>query len=159
MKLIPHRILFILCAATLLFTASCELLGLSQSGQSRVELPDVVIGEGETVNLEEYGAALTFVRKISENRCPKEAECFLAGAARILVVFTPSRSRAVSLELSIPDNVDASSESNHPPVDTLGYRLLLVELTPYPDVENPQPEEDVTATLLIEPLSPKSNMR
>lgn len=91
------------------------------------------------------GGTLEFLRKLSESRCPSDVECVRAGEATILVRFQPSSQSPALLSLMTPAGASGSTV-----VDTLGYRLSLEELRPYPSSDNPQPLGPSVATIQID---------
>lgn len=89
---------------------------------------------------------------ISESRCPTGAQCPWAGQAIIGVTFEEEGGSPADLQLVIPGFVDAGTGDGYQPLDTLGFRLTLLELEPYPTVDSPAPDTTSTAAIRVERL-------
>ena len=137
-----------LAALLLLSLSGCELISPFTSAASDSEATSEAEGAvrlqpGETADL--AGARLRFDQRMSESRCPMDGEimCAWAGMATIEVTLTPAGRPAATFTL------DIIGPSKPVEVDTLGYRLGLVQLTPFPSSEGPPDVEDVIATLQV----------
>jgi hypothetical protein len=94
---------------------------------------------------------IEFQQVLEESRCPSDAVCIWAGRARIgLLLQTTADS--VRLELVIPGFVAQSDTLAHQPVDTIGYRITLLQLDPYPHSQRQAPDSEYRALLKISRL-------
>ncbi len=94
---------------------------------------------------------IEFQQVLEESRCPSDAICVWAGRARIgLLLQTAADS--VQVELAIPGFVAQSDTLAHQPVDTIGYRITLLQLDPYPQSDRQPRDSDYRALLKISRL-------
>lgn len=141
-----HTILTGLVLAGLL-ASGCELLGFVD-GKDRT--PDrVVVVEDETVSLGE-NATLAFVEQVAESRCPWNVTCVWPGEARIRVRLQPRGLPPATFDLTLPGLTGPDDVDERNALDTLGFRLVLLQLEPYPTAAQPQPDVKATATIGVE---------
>ena len=80
------------------------------------------------------GGRVTFANVVNESRCPKGTTCVWAGTATVRFQLIPSAgSSEIDVLTVLPGGVSKDDIANLLPVDTLGVRLTLAELTPYPE--------------------------
>ena len=91
---------------------------------------------GNAARIDSAGFTITFSDVPEESRCPVGAECVTIGNAQIL--------------LSISDNSVRLNTHNPPRQNTVGnFTIQLLQLTPYPELDNPIEKEDYRATLIV----------
>jgi len=114
----------------------------------------IVIDFGETKTLVPDKLEVTFESLLQDSRCPHDVECFWEGMGqiRLRVVELPGDTHFV--DLTIYGETTMSDYVRHTPVDTLGYRFTLMQLDPYPVIDEPVPDAEYTATLTIFPFTP-----
>jgi len=106
-------------------------------GESKVLMPDILRVE--------------FQRLLEESRCPSDVICVWEGRARIgLLLQTPADS--IQVELLLPGFATQGDTLAHQPVDTLGYRMTLMQLDPYPKSDRPTRPSDYKALLKVSRL-------
>lgn len=152
-----HRISMSLLA---LMLAAMWLQGCSDGVSGRGDAMKLVAGDtislafGETVIIESSGLKVGFERVTSESRCPVEVECFWTGMGRISVSLSISDQANAHVTPAImgggfdPKLADILSGS------ALGYRVDLLELSPYPEKPGPIDERVYVATLRISRFVP-----
>ncbi len=67
------------------------------------------LGLGETASIEAEELALTFVRVAGDNRCPKDVQCIVAGAATVVLAAATADSEAELTFEAPPDGGDRAS--------------------------------------------------
>jgi len=135
----------LLTVQVLAFTVACA----AQSGSGNPAAPGRAT-LGETFKLTAGGVAVVqgedlqvgFDRVLSDSRCPRGAQCIREGEAKIRVWLSkPPRGRAEhELQTTPPVAAEALYE---------GYRIRLVTLEPYPQVDRTIRSSDYVATLLV----------
>ncbi len=106
-------------------------------GESKVLMPD---------NLR-----IEFRQLLEESRCASDVICVWEGRARIgLLLQTPADS--IQVELLLPGFATQADTLAHQPVDTLGYRMTLMQLDPYPKSDRPTRPSDYKALLKVSRL-------
>src|SRR2546423_470463 len=80
---------------------------------------------------------------LNDSRCPAEAECVWAGMATVRFVFTTENQQNI-FSLSIGSGPIKS--------DTIinGYKIKLIALNPYPEINKVIKESDYTAEIIIQ---------
>ena len=114
------RLIFVL---PLLLCVSCvgrRLVNLPQSGESTFTLK-----VKERVTLMPDGLEVGFRQVVSDSRCPRSVQCPWAGEGTIRLWLLEPGADSVFVELS---TTQAKSSA-----DTLGFRIDLSELDPYPE--------------------------
>jgi hypothetical protein len=97
---------------------------------------------GGSVAVDGEGVRVAFDRVVSDSRCPKGAQCIVAGDATVRVSLTrTSRARETrDLKTAPPDAARAVVDP---------YRLTLVSLEPEPTVDDAPRASDYVATLVV----------
>jgi len=94
---------------------------------------------------------IEFRQLLEESRCPSDVICVWEGRARIgLLLQTPADS--IQVELLLPGFATQADTLAHQPVDTLGYRMTLMQLDPYPNTQRRPQNSDYKALLKISRL-------
>jgi len=107
---------------------------------------------GESKILTPDNLRVEFNQIIEESRCPGDVLCPWEGRARIGLLLQ-SAGDTVQVELTLPGFATQSDTLAHQPVDTIGYRITLLQLDPYPDTQRPpQRDSDYRALLNISRL-------
>lgn len=137
----------------LLVLSSCSLYDLFSAGSAQVDNQDTItIEEGETVTLASLGAALTFVDKSEDSRCPIDVECVWAGRATVQLNLVITNQPPAAFALTLGDAPDQRrDEDGYPVIDTLGLRITLLDLRPYPDTRVPEPGPSVIDVRVEQP--------
>lgn len=109
----------------------------------------IVLDFGETKEVIPGQLEMTFTSILQDSRCPLEVECFWEGMGkiRLLVVELPADTHLV--DVAIYGGATMSDYRGHTPVDTLGYRFTLMQLDPYPVIDEPTPDAAYTATISV----------
>jgi hypothetical protein len=107
------------------------------------ELPinqTVTIQNGQTLQNSEPAMSLKFDGVQNDSRCPIDATCISAGNAMVKFVLTSGDSAQ-----SVVLNTDMA------PVDStaFGYRVELLELSPFPSASKPLDQKDYSAKVKI----------
>lgn len=99
------------------------------------------IRNGQTINDSIHRISVNLDSVVNDSRCPSDVECVWEGNAQVRFVFS-SNSKNVSFDLNtIPSfRTDSLIE---------GYRIKLIELTPYPRSTDPINRADYKAILKI----------
>lgn len=122
----------LLCSALVL--AGCQLYDAgSDNSVFKLGQPFRIM-EGDTAILEPDGARLHFVDVLEDSRCPVDVTCIWLGQAILAMKLTVGRRSPV--EFTLTGFVEASGLDDSQPyltADTLGYRITLLGLDPYPD--------------------------
>ena len=99
---------------------------------------------GEEQRLKNEGLRIRFVSVVEDSRCPKNVNCVWAGNGKVLLNIADRRKKSRSVELNT--NLEPRA------VTSSGYEIKLLELDPYPVVnETIQPDKYV-AILAIRKL-------
>lgn len=99
----------------------------------------VTLAPGQSANIEGAGILLRFVGVTSDNRCPADVICIVAGSATVQVrVVAQAGSRDITFETGAPK-----------PATHDGLTLELVQLQPYPLSTSPIRDDDYRATLRV----------
>jgi hypothetical protein len=90
------------------------------------------LDEGQSASLSN-GGRITFANVVNESRCPTGVQCVWAGTVTARFRLVPSSgASAVDVLAVLPGGIGKDDVGNQLPVDTLGVRLTLAEVTPYP---------------------------
>jgi hypothetical protein len=117
------------------------------------DVETVILSEGERTTYEARGIeyVVVFDRRISDGRCPREANCVQLGEALVKVRIV-SDARTSEHVMRLPGLVFADSrEGSHAWIETRGIRLTPLALDPYPGGAGL--DQRPTLTLRIEPSS------
>jgi hypothetical protein len=119
----------------------------------------IAIGEVFSLNFDqshllEDGSSISFIQLRRDSRCPDDAICTWEGEAVIVVaVENENENDAGSIvELRIPGFIDQHSRGGHKPEIIAGYRITLLQLDPYPQIDHVETKRRYTATLIVEEL-------
>ena len=96
---------------------------------------------GEQVTIAGQGLELGFSEVLSDSRCPRNAQCFWAGAATIRIWVEKKPDRRETFTLRLPSSDERATYGR--------YSITLKDLKPYPEVDRQQRREDYVATLLV----------
>ena len=100
------------------------------STKSNMENENIVyFNEGENKFLKEFEMNVTFQKVAEDSRCPADVECVWAGVATVDVQLMGTYTRPVNVKLSSIDDVKKGYSKS---AIFNGYKISLVELTPYP---------------------------
>ena len=133
------------------------LLGCHQNQPTEVLSPDRSIEYspstslfelkvGETAVTEDKTASITFVRVVSDSRCPEGAACIWEGTAEIEILVTRSNNESETVMLTLSGLTD---EHN---VKGRFFSYHLTKLLPYPKIDQPNTPENYTAYIKVDPL-------
>ena len=102
------------------------------------EPPQVLYGEpfelayGESALVGPDKIGVEFETVLEEGRCPSDVRCFWEGYAKIRFGLSGILKQKVPVEPIIYGYVAQENTVRHVPLDTLGYRITLMQLDPYP---------------------------
>jgi hypothetical protein len=146
----------------LTFVALAAVLLFLQCSDKPTEPAQVKLGEsftltaGKTVEIEGEDLSLTFRSVLSDSRCPFGVECFWQGVAEIEIKLRSKTGDSALVTLGVLGGTRYNAENPYF-VDTMGYRLSLLRLDPYPEPTGlsrlttpPQPLTEYQATLRID---------
>ena len=86
---------------------------------------------GETAVVRPSGALIRFDELLDDSRCPLDLECFWEGKADLRMWLRTPAADEIILQLSIYGYVTSADTARQLSVDTLGYRITLLQLDPY----------------------------
>ena len=120
----------------------------------------VIINDGNMIEYEfelKYGKSrilpnglkIGFKELLGDSRCPTGAVCVWEGRADISLWMLKSRLDTISFKLSISGYVNKTNSDSHKYIDTLGYRIKLLQLDPYPVINIPRQPSDYNALLRV----------
>lgn len=110
---------------------------------------------GGTVSLDSESVQITFIGVVLDGRCPMDVRCRVQGSVEVELDVTTGSDQQATIILS---NVWSSIYSpmtdtqifNRHTLDTLGYRITLLEVSPYPEYhDRPIPPEDYAVRLHV----------
>lgn len=107
------------------------------------------IKHGESITVKPDNFNIGFCEVISDSRCPTNLRCFWEGVAEIKVWICEPGQATNFIELPLYGYVDLEDTMNHVTVDTLGYRLSLLQLDPYPYEHEERDYSEYEATIFI----------
>lgn len=130
-KKIP--LLFILVAGTVgAFFPGCLESNPIINPES-ITLPDTVtIHCGEILYFPNEELHVRFADVLSDSRCPLNVQCFWVGAAEIELGLKVQPNPEIAVPFKIFGYVYMENDTRHLFIDTLGCRIYLMELNPYP---------------------------
>jgi hypothetical protein len=131
----------------ILFFASCQKAPIEASLPG-VNQPFELVN-GESITLTQYNIQVGFDSVLSESRCPIGVRCFWEGEASIKLWLTGRSIQKTYCKVSIHGYTGIEDTLHHRYVDTLGYRIKLMELDPYPQYPVPNDYKKYKATLLV----------
>jgi hypothetical protein len=111
---------------------------------------DIVFGYGQTVFVESEDLTITFSDVLSDSRCPEDAVCFWPGQAEIELEFRkPDSMQDVAILMIQPGRIPIEEPELYE--CSLGYKVYLLCLDPYPTVDRRIPEEEYVAWIRVVP--------
>ena len=117
----------------LLFVVSLTACSKAPAPGSAPEEKLLSLSEGQSASIA-HGGRVTFANVVNESRCAKGVTCVWAGTATVRFKLVPSAgSSEIDVLTVLPGGIAKDDIANLLPVDTLGVRLTLTELTPYPE--------------------------
>ena len=132
-------------AGTLIFVVILATVGLAPTVAGHgIDVPlsqpfDLKIGEQVTIAGQDL--ELQFSEVLSDSRCPRNAQCFWAGAATIRIAVEKKPDRRETFTLRLPNSDERVTYGR--------YSISLKDLKPYPDADRQQRREDYVATLVV----------
>jgi hypothetical protein len=137
----------------ILVLSGCSLFDLLSPGANRTENKEVVtIEAGETATLSAFDASLTFVEKSEDSRCPIDVDCVWAGRATVELSLIVAQQPPAAFSLTLGTAPEQPrDEDGYPVIDTLGLRITLLDLRPYPDTRIPEPEPSIIDVRVEQP--------
>lgn len=114
-----------------------------QLGQRKILLNDELI--------------IGFSEIIDDSRCPINLRCIWAGIGIIRISLSRDGTDLTEINLATSNSASALTQYNktgnaYPTVDTLGYRITLLQLDPYPDTKMSYKISDHKALLNVSKL-------
>ena len=110
---------------------------------------------GGTVSLDSESVQITFIGVVLDGRCPLDVLCFVQGSVEVELVVTTGSDQQATIILSnvwsrIYSPMTDTQIFNRHTLDTLGYRITLLEVSPYPEYhDRPIPPEDYAVRLHV----------
>ncbi len=137
----------VLALALALATASCA----HAPGAGRGQI--FALDQGQAGRLAS-GGRIVFANVVNDSRCPRGVTCVWAGTAtaRFQLVPDPSRRDTVSVLAVLSGGAGRDDAAAQLPVDTLGSRITLLELTPYPVAGGERNGERPRAVVRVAPI-------
>jgi hypothetical protein len=127
---------------------------VGQGSPGEISVPDlsenILIAYEQTVFVESEGLSIMF-REFSESRCPKGARCFWEGEGIVELVIENAEGDVASALLVIRPGRDPD-RFTWLKAYTMDYRITLLELEPYPDLDDSAEPGEYTALLDIEKI-------
>ncbi len=105
---------------------------------------------GQFKILQPDNLVVTFEQLIGDSRCPIGVVCFIAGNAEILLLLQKGNSDPTTIHLKIGVQVTKKDTLVQQFVDTLGYRITLMELDPHPYMDKHFSKSSYTALIKIQ---------
>jgi len=96
------------------------------------QLSPYTIRYGESLTLPTLDLKIGFLGIIEESRCPIHVMCFWEGRAMIDVRMQTSTIDSIIITPTIYGSCRKEDSLCHHPIDTVGYRVTLLQLDPYP---------------------------
>jgi len=136
-----------LAICCLVVFASCGVLGANPHSNSTVQVVhpgrEFKLKVGRQVTVKGTKLRIRFVTVENDSRCPSDVTCVWAGNAAVrLQLGTGRGSKTVTLNTSKSPSLVGETEYH-------GYKMKLVELSPYPRSDRKIGRRDYTATLLV----------
>ncbi|MBM4176352.1 MAG: hypothetical protein FJ213_09295 [Ignavibacteria bacterium] len=139
---------FMLLFPLLVFSCSED----SSVDSSSTLLEEVWLKYKQTISIGAEPIYLTFNEVLSESRCPSNVVCVWQGEANLeFKLFTPSMYER-KFNLKIEGFVGRADTVAHKYIDTLGYRITLMQLDPYPHTDSTRQIADYSALMKIKKL-------
>jgi hypothetical protein len=149
------RILTFVALAAVLLLLQCS--DKPTQPEQQIKLGELfTLTPGKTLGVQGEDLSLTFRSVLSDSRCPFSVLCFWEGIAEIQVALVKTSGDTALVTLGVLGGTRYNAENPYF-VDTLGYRLTLLRLDPYPEgldklrlTTPPQPLSEYQATLRID---------
>ncbi len=90
----------------------------------------ILFKEGENKFLKEYDMNVTFEKILEESRCPTKVDCVWKGVATVEITLMGTFTRPLKIKLSTVE--DQKKGYNNSAIFN-GYKISLVDLSPYPN--------------------------
>ena len=107
------------------------------------------VGIEKSVYVPSLKLSLTFADVINDGRCPLNVYCLSAGAARIELSLLPMGSQSIRIFPYILGGVTKENNVGQRSIDTLGLRITLMQLDPYPRTDTSFSRSDYVATIKV----------
>ena len=128
------------------------IFAISEMGLQCHEPLKVTLGEpfelraGEQASISDGALLVEFVAVPQDSRCPKGEQCITAGKAVVRLEVTPRDGKPATVDLE----TGARSESGES--DVSGFRIVLLDLSPYPSAKRPIIFQDYLSKLSLHRL-------
>jgi len=137
------------CGASIVWFTTC--LDLTGPNYFNADGDTLVLNYGESATARSGGIRITFSDVLEDGRCPSNVVCCWEGIAKIKITLKERLDKTTNIVLPIYGYVSIENSLRHVAVDTLGYRLMLMQLDPYPeDPVEPEFYASYQATIFIE---------
>jgi hypothetical protein len=107
---------------------------------------------GESIKLLPDNLKVGFDTVLSDSRCPTSVVCFWEGEADINIWLLKNRTDTIHSILKIRGYIGLQDSIRHKYIDTVGYRITLMQLDPYPHYPIPNDFSKYKATLNVSRL-------
>lgn len=134
----------------LILLTSCE--EPNTSSPSKTLEKKVWIKINNSIYINEYNIEVGFQKIKQDSRCPSDVICVWEGVAETVFWLLKPGSDTIYFNLSIFGYVFQADTQSHNYIDISGYRFILMQLDPYPSVQNPINPKDYIALLKISKL-------
>ena len=109
----------------------------------------VMLKVGQSVFVTSESLKIGFSEVSGDSRCPMNAYCFWPGIGEVNLWLLKPAMDTVFVTVGIIGTTSALDERDHVPADTLGYRIALMGLSPYPQSFDPIDQSEYLATIRI----------
>ncbi len=135
----------LLLSAALMVLSGCSLFDFRNDKTLSVASGEAFeLREGEGVAIGHEAVRFEYVQKTDESRCPADVRCFSEGSVSTAVRLTIGRRTPVAFTLTGFVYGDTRSVLRTRPIqDTLGYRIELLAVAPYPISTQPDVQHSV----------------
>ena len=148
MKTAQRAIVFLLALS--LATLACDDLRVSAVEVKPGEEIQVRLKEGDDVFLTPDDVSFKFVQLVGDSRCPKGALCIWGGIAEVRLAMIRQGEQPTVVLLWIPGSITTPYRRNGLTVS--GYNVTLLQLDPYPVVNQGDTPVVYEALLAIEKI-------
>lgn len=139
MKLLLNLVL----CFSLIFVVSCN-----KEDDTLKKSEDFELDFNETATFEEGNFSIKFVELIEDSRCPEFADCLWGGRATVRLEITENEVLS-SITLVTENSIDLDSFLV---AEYANYKIELIDISPYPDVNTISEDSDYTVTFKIDDL-------
>ena len=139
-----------------IIAASCERYPFETTDTG--DNPDINLNQpfqlkvGENIKLIPDNLKVGFDSVLSDSRCPVGVVCFWEGEANINIWLLKNRTDTIHSILKIRGYIGIQDSLYHKYIDTVGYRIKLIQLDPYPRYPIPNDYSKYKATLKVSRL-------